>query len=164
MGLESNYDLMRSLAWKYHRWTGVEFQELFQEACLAYLESMKSYNPELSILERTYAWNCARNALGNFCAKEVLRSNRKISIDTCNTLSNSMLSIENLLEYFSGDGKIIVNCILNEKYRGTLSPTKIKILIRKRLIRRGWSYERVKQAMEEARQAFQRYEHLTTIL
>lgn len=58
-------NLIRGIAWSFHRTTGIEFNELFSEAALAYCEAIKDYKPS-SAKFTTYAYSCMRNKLINF--------------------------------------------------------------------------------------------------
>lgn len=67
--MNEHINLIRSIAWNFHRTTGIQWQELFSEACLAYCESLKSYNPKKSA-STTWAYHAMKNALINFCKRE----------------------------------------------------------------------------------------------
>lgn len=62
-------NLVRSLVWSFCKTTRMEWKELFQEACLAYWEAIRSYNPSKSA-ETTWIYHCVRGALLTFCQKE----------------------------------------------------------------------------------------------
>jgi len=51
-----NINLIRKIAWSFSTTTGVEFDDLFQEAALAYLKALDSYDPDKGYLS-TYVWN-----------------------------------------------------------------------------------------------------------
>lgn len=65
-------NLVRSLAWSFCKTTRIEWKELFSEACLAYCEAMRSYNPNQSA-ETTWIYHCVKGALLTFCQKEKQR-------------------------------------------------------------------------------------------
>lgn len=50
-----NINLIRKIAWSFHNTTGLEWDELFQEAALAYCEAMETYNPKKGKLS-LYLW------------------------------------------------------------------------------------------------------------
>lgn len=65
-------NLVRSLAWSFCKTTRIDWKELFSEACLAYCEALRSYNPEKSD-ETTWIYHCVKGALLTFCQKEMKR-------------------------------------------------------------------------------------------
>jgi RNA polymerase sigma factor (sigma-70 family) len=62
-------NLIRKTAWQFHRTTGIEFEELFSEACLGYTIALQSYQPGHSQLS-TWATHIMKNQLISFCRKE----------------------------------------------------------------------------------------------
>jgi len=64
-----NLNLIRKIAWSFAKTTGLEFDELFSEASLAYVESLRSYNPEKARLS-TWAVKIMTNRLITFCMNQ----------------------------------------------------------------------------------------------
>ena len=62
-------NLIRKVAWSFHKNTGIEFEELFSEAALAYVEALQTYNPHKA-KHSTWMVHNMRNHLITFCAKE----------------------------------------------------------------------------------------------
>lgn len=65
-----NQDMIRKLAWSFHKSTGVDYKELFSEACLAYCESLRSFNPLKGCKQTTHAWTVIQNQLCDFVKQE----------------------------------------------------------------------------------------------
>jgi DNA-directed RNA polymerase specialized sigma subunit len=65
-----NASLIRKLAWSFHKSTGVDYKELFSEACLAYYESLRSFNPMKGCKKTTHAWTVISNQLCDFVKRE----------------------------------------------------------------------------------------------
>jgi len=65
-----NLNLIRKLAWTFAQKTNQEYEELFSEAALAYCEALQTFDPEAGVKATTYAWNCMKNHLINYCKKE----------------------------------------------------------------------------------------------
>jgi RNA polymerase sigma factor (sigma-70 family) len=57
--------LIRKIAWSFSTSTGLEFDDLFQEASLAYLEALKTYDPDKGRIT-THLWHCVHNQLKNY--------------------------------------------------------------------------------------------------
>lgn len=64
-----NEGLLRKLSWAFHRSTGVDVDDLFQEASIAYLKSLETYDPKKGKLT-THAWWCISNHLKTFVKEE----------------------------------------------------------------------------------------------
>ena len=62
-------NLIRKIAWSFHKSTGLDWDDLFQEAALAYLEALQSYDKRKGKLS-THAWHCIVSRLKNYWKKE----------------------------------------------------------------------------------------------
>ncbi len=60
-----NIDLLRKITWSFHKTTGLEWDDLFQEAALAYLEHLEKYDPNKGKIT-TYMWPIISSHLKNF--------------------------------------------------------------------------------------------------
>lgn len=67
-----NIDLIRKIAWSFHRTTGLEWDDLFQEAALAYCEGLKRYTPEHGKIT-TFMWHTITTHLKNYLRKQEYR-------------------------------------------------------------------------------------------
>lgn len=74
-------NLIRKVAWTFTKKTGMDYDELFGEASLAYSEAIHTYDPTRGAKFITHAYTCMRNHLINFCKKETARRNRYICFD-----------------------------------------------------------------------------------
>jgi len=64
-----NINLIRKIAWDFHKSTGLDWNDLFQEAVLAYLESLDNYDKERGALS-TYIWKCLESRLKTYLKEE----------------------------------------------------------------------------------------------
>ena len=62
-------NLIRKIAWSFHKSTGLDWDDLFQEAAIAYLEAMKTYNKRKGKIT-THVWCCITSRLKNYLKKE----------------------------------------------------------------------------------------------
>lgn len=69
MNQVKHINLVRQLAWSFCKSTRTDWKELFSEACLAYCEALRSYDPTRGA-ETTWIYHCVRGALLTFCEKE----------------------------------------------------------------------------------------------
>jgi len=70
-----NINLIRKIAWEYHKSTRHDWDDLFQEAYIAYHYAMKTYSPEHGQVS-TYLWTFISNTLKSYLQKEKLWSDR----------------------------------------------------------------------------------------
>ena len=80
--LEKDLDLVRNIAWSYKRSTPeFEFETLFSEGCVVYLEAEKEYDESKSkgTLKSTYIWESIQNHFNNLTL-----SNRSWICPKCN--------------------------------------------------------------------------------
>lgn len=104
-------NLIRKITWSFHITTGIEWNELFQEAALAYCESKQTHKPERGKLS-THAYHCIRNHLIDFTKKQT-RWNLKISLDEINP-NNYYTSYDEILENLTIDAKKILKILKNK--------------------------------------------------
>lgn len=64
-------NMARKMAWSFHKSTGIDYEELFSEACLAYCqaEADPNYNPYKAAIT-TFAWQRMRDHLRTYIKKE----------------------------------------------------------------------------------------------
>ena len=73
-------NFIRKIAWSFHKTTGLEWEDLFQEAAIAYIQSIKTYSKSKGSLT-TYAYKAASNRLKDYSRKEVLYKKRFLAMD-----------------------------------------------------------------------------------
>jgi len=66
---KDSLNLIRKIAWSFYNTTGIDWQELFSQASLAYCEAISSYNPKKGKIT-TYLWSCMKSELLNFIKEE----------------------------------------------------------------------------------------------
>jgi len=137
-----NINLIRQITWSFHRTTGLEWDDLFQEAALGYLEALKSYDPEKGKLT-TYAWYCITSRLKNYIKLELKYSDSIISIEEAEIHKLPTLS-HSLLDQISQEGQKIADVILScpEEFDGE-TPKNAKIKAAKKLRNTGISWIRI---------------------
>ena len=58
-------NLIKRIAHSFANTTGLDYKDLYQEATLAYLEAMRTYDPERGA-PSTHLWHCVSNHLKNY--------------------------------------------------------------------------------------------------
>ena len=68
-------NLIRKIAWSYNKTTGIDFDDLFSEACIAYLEGQSKFDPNqevkvsLTIWKNTFLWEVMQSHLNSIIPK-----------------------------------------------------------------------------------------------
>ena len=66
----NNINLVRKVAWDFSKTTGIEFEELFGEASIAYTIAIQSYDKTKKTKLTTWATKVMKQHLTNFCKKQ----------------------------------------------------------------------------------------------
>ena len=59
--------LIYERAWSFHNTTGINFDDLVDEAMEAYVTGLKEYRPEYGVKETTYIYKVITNSLTQYC-------------------------------------------------------------------------------------------------
>lgn len=164
-----NINLIRKVAFNFTSKTNIEFADLFQEAALAYYESVKKFNPEKGVKFTTFAYQNMHNHLINICKGYQPMPNKKrrgygtnsnheiIYLDDIlyTPIFENDEPIEEKIENWPEKLKELVNMILEnpEKYLGETPNFKrkggTKTRIRQELQRKGWYHREINNAFKE---------------
>lgn len=149
--MEKHINLIRHIAWQFHRRTGIEWQELFSQACLAYCECLKSYKKDKGA-KTTWVYTAMKNDLINFCKREH-RNQYPTGVD--DWFEDSLIPMYEFFEQemnLSEDTKEIIQMVREEpeRYKGT--PREVVGLIRNDLrVHKSWAWQRIWKGMSNLR-------------
>jgi len=159
-------NLIRKVVWSYIKSNiGFEFDDLFSEAYIAYLESSSRYAPELG-KKSTFIWHVVSNHLNNLIKTTKGKREFPADLQTMEILfvdkkipgpEQEILIKENwaeLLASLSEDAQMIV-LFLNQGdvYLETDKPRKSRGIIAKELRKKGWSHAKIWAAFKEIKEA-----------
>ena len=152
--LETNIDLIRKIAWSFHNSTGEDWDDLFQEASLAYCEALENYNPDKGKIT-TYMWWCISSHLVNYLRKDYHQASHLSYIEDIMEFDSPIESTP-FMEALGEDAAEIVNMVLDYStmFDG-LSPQLAQSNITRILFqRKDWMLSRIKSAMRELKLVF----------
>lgn len=149
-----NISLIRKIAWSFHHTTGLEWDDLFQEAALAYCEALKNYDPKRGIKITTYMWWCISSDLKNYLKKQEKQNGHICSIEDVDV--DRPVNTTPIFESLSKEATEIANMVLSSpKIFDNLPPELAKRNIARVLInRKGWSWRRVWVGIRDLKLAF----------
>ena len=177
--MREHINLIRKIAWSFHRTTGIEWKELFSQACLAYLEAMRSYD-SCKGAKTTWAFHGIQNNMINFCKRERRDKNPKgierwfddlmhetaygNGYDESSPARNNILQSNRVstftpeYEFFQGVKKLskdteeILEMVMKDPIRYALPPRKAVGQIRKDLREiKEWSWPKIEAGMRNLR-------------
>jgi RNA polymerase sigma factor (sigma-70 family) len=141
-----NYDLLlRKLAWDFSQKSGLDIDDLFQEASLAYLEAVRTYDPAKSKIS-TYVWHCVHNRLTNYLRDYQKYSAESLEVVTITKTTNETAYFENLSDTASKIAKVVLSSPENF---ACLTQNEAKKRIRNTLHKEGWSIEKIFAGFKE---------------
>jgi len=160
--ITDDLNLIRKIAWSYTRSTGMEFEELLSEACLAYLEAEPKYNPQRG-QKSTFMYHTITNRLNNITQKEQRRNSKESSTDDWENFNLQMLSPEDkltakerwreILGKLSPEAKLICE-LVKELNLPTEKPKHCKTVIKTALKKAGWSGYKIQKTFHELKEVF----------
>ncbi len=141
-----NLNLIRKITWAFHHTTGVEWDDLFQEASLAYLEAIDTFDESKGSIS-TYMWKCCSEHLKNYI-KGLER--QKCIMHNC-TLHHINDSEEEMLynnsdfnDKLTIEAKELAKVILSApKIFSEVSPKEAKLRLAKTMLKKGWSWKKI---------------------
>jgi RNA polymerase sigma factor (sigma-70 family) len=154
---EAYQDMLRKIAWSFHRTTGIEWEELYGEACLAYVKALKTYDAEQAATS-TWIYHVVKNHLIFFARKQKVPEDRSKARRSCTdyrtpeyilSFHQKMLPPTN--SPWKGCARIKdLHTVVNMVFQ---SPSEFiahggRWLLKKKLTGIGWSKERIKQTFD----------------
>lgn len=138
-------NLLRKIVWSFHQSTGLDWDDLFQEAYIAYTYAMTTYDPSKGAIS-TFLWTHISNQLRTYYKKEKNITDPLVDIKA---LYAHSVQQDTFFESLTSDAQIIAQMVLRTKVRFIkLSPKKAKERVIDVMQQSGWRYERIKPALD----------------
>jgi hypothetical protein len=141
-----NINLIRKIAWSFHKTTGCDWDDLFQEGMIAYFNALGTHDICRGALS-THVWHCVSSHLKNYVKKE-----REFSFPLMDLSEVQRLSITGtpLWESLSEKAQKALNIIIDnpEKFVA-LPPVLAEQLLRKILFENRWTLKEVRETIKE---------------
>ncbi len=155
-----NIDLIRKVAWSFHNTTNVNWDDLFQEAALAYFEGIKTYDPKKGKIT-TYLWHCMSNRLHTYLREQECfkfkdwRSNIDSFVSFEEVIINKPIEQELWWEVLTEEAYDIAKIVIAAP-KPYLKRNKAKVASRIKHImkEKGWDWKKVRRGLEDLRIAY----------
>ena len=142
-----NINLIRKIAWSFHNTTGHNWDDLFQEAALAYCIALKKYDPKKGKLT-TYMWWCITSHLKDFVKDQHKKTGFLDSIEE--VCIDKPASSPSFLDSLGREARDIVDVILSSPAEfDMLRPKKAQQKVMNKLRGRRWSMQKITQGIME---------------
>jgi RNA polymerase sigma factor (sigma-70 family) len=145
-------NLIRKIAWSFHNSTGIDWDDLFQEAAYHYLRALKSYDPSKKVSLSTYVWNFVKNELILYIRKEKKNSEPLESIDSIKSWSQTGSPYWEGLS--STAQKAAEEVLKHPEEFSCLDPLNARLLLRYRLLKSDWTLKDVRVVMRNLKNAY----------
>ena len=147
-----NINLIHKIAWSFHKSTGMDVDDLIQEASLIYLEAIKTYDPSKGKLS-TYIWKVTKNHLQSFVTYQNKWNDKTISIEEVDI--DKPVSRYSLFDSLTREAKDIVDVVLSAPAEfDSLIPAKARKRVMNKLRGKQWTVKKIAQGMEELKTVF----------
>ena len=157
--IKNHWNQLQSLAWKFHRTTGISQEDLFSEACYAILHDLPKYDEKKSAMS-TFLNRSVTYHLINY----VTRQKRYIQLE--DEIWESIPDESDILEVFDSYGTVttlfqrltpinkdICDWILsNQEELQTLSNSELKRWVREQLAAAGWGVKAIQKMFGEIKE------------
>ena len=151
--LETNIALIRKIAWSFHNSIGEDWDDLFQEAALAYCEALKTYNPKKGKIT-TYMWWCITSHLKNYIKLEEKRNGHICSQEEMPATPTPASSFD--YESLSEDAQQVAKAVIRDsrKYLSDTPQGARRKIAQNIFQENSWSWNRVRTAIQDLRLAY----------
>lgn len=145
-----NLNLIRKTAWSFHKTTGLDFEDLFQEACYAYFKALRSHD-ESKGMKSTLVVTAMQNHLKNY-----IRDEKKMNghIEVTETFQENSFDVNYLFESFTEDGMKAIKEILKFSTPFLKNKAVAYNELKYRLALKGWTDLEIKTTISEIENAF----------
>ena len=143
---KTHLNMIRKLAWSFHKSTGIDWDELYAEGCYQYCRIREDggYDPKKSTAKfTTYLWKAIEMGLISFTKKEI--KNKYVNIDDIKIHPSSIPNyFFETLDSLSSDCKEMAEMVLKDPYLYLSVPQRMsRSLVIMNLIKREWSWYRI---------------------
>ncbi len=171
--MTNHLDLIRKVVWRYVKTNpGLEYEDLFSEACIAYLEGIDKFDPRKGKAS-TFVWTIVSNRLNALVRKEYSRmSEEQLSedmeageyLDPGATPEQSFIAHERwmaFVEQLSPEARVICDMVVNEHeiYLPTHQPKKCRGILLQTLRDRKWTWNQIWDTFREVKDALAHSEY-----
>lgn len=145
-------NLIRKIAWSFHHTSGLDWDELFSEALVCYVEALDNYDPDKGTKLSTYMWNVITNYLKTYLERE--QKHRTVSIDDTDLMFQPSRDPTPFWQGLTTEAQDIADYIVRNSMEFVcLTPEDVELLINIIFIRKGWTDEKISAGLSNLKRA-----------
>jgi len=145
---EEHLNLIRKIAWSFHRTTGLDFEELFHEACYHYCRGCNQFQEGQGEKLTTYVFPVIQSGLIDFIAKEREWVGQKAVL----IQEGGSTPVYEYWSDLTGDILEVIDFILeNDEEIAKLTPKRARGVVRDHLRDQGWTWPRIWEAIRKTK-------------
>lgn len=155
--------LIRKIAWSFHKTTNLDIEDLIQEAALEYCEKRGKFTPDRGAKFSTFIWNVIYARLIDYEKQYRKYHNPLISTEEL-IVEEKTIETSMIFEHLTEEGQKVLEIVLAspKKFIGSENQTKKQRIehqkyIERRLThilsRKGWDKKKVKRAIINIKEA-----------
>jgi hypothetical protein len=155
--LNKHINILRGLAWEFHRSTGHEWDDLFSEAFVAYVRALETFNNDGGARLTSWIYIKIKHALQVYCRQQRYQGDR---MEECEALyldersPETLLIFKELLCNLSEDTATICRIVLEAPIKFISIPPKLARAKLMGILRgRGWTWDRIWCSFREIKKA-----------
>ena len=141
-----NINLIRKIAWTFTRNTGMDYDDLFSEASLAYYEGLRQFDKNKGNAKlTTYLTKVIRNRMIDYCNHELLLKKKNICVDNVIIPNYCEIRIKEKYEnLFTEKHSEIISIILNNpEYYADMAPKFARGELVRKLRENGYAFNKI---------------------
>jgi DNA-directed RNA polymerase specialized sigma subunit len=151
---EPEQKLIHRIAWSFANTTGIDVQELYQEAIVAYYRALETYDSNQNTKLTSHCWTYMKNALTNYARNEQRTTARFAeNFEPEDPISTRNERFNDMLNSMSNDAQNVCEMILEDpdefSERGSLKQVK------NTLRDLNWTWPEIWKTVKEVRQSLQ---------
>ena len=153
--------LLHKFAWSYRNTTGIEEEELFSEACVAYMTAIMTYDVTKETKLSTWISYCVKNRLNSFVS--TFHSDKVFTVFDeekwesfpANDMFDSIFSFSDIYKQLSPKAKFVCNMVLDaQETLDGIPPKLARGEIQRKLRQIGWVWSDIWGTFNELKRAF----------
>lgn len=147
--------LLHKWAHSYRGTTGIEEEELFSEACLAYVYAINSFDANKGVQMSTWISRCVKNKLNDFIREAYRKEVTLFEEGKMDTFASPdafyrIFSLEDIYTQLSANAKFICSLIIDKQVDLTAVPPKMaRGEIQRELRELGWFWSDIWETFKE---------------
>lgn len=149
-----NLNLIRKIAWIFHKRSGEDWDDLFQEAAYSYLKALQTHTPEKGSIT-TYAWHVMSSDLDDYLFKLRYKYYGDGLVSYEEAFMYETSDPEFFWEDLTEDAHEIAKLVLKSyKKFACMAPYQAYARVRSMLRTRGWPEAKIERGIEDLEEAF----------